>query len=1297
MSEPITIDIFLEAKNRTKEGVKQAAKSLQEVKKEADGAADAVSEVGESSKKTEKELNGVSESGKKAKNGFDNVEKSSRKAKRGLDDVGKSSKATKRLLKELAQERAMILMEAKDRLTPVLERAGKGIRGLSGKAVSIPLRAIDYVTRPLRGILSLLSNPLMQAGAIMGVSVGLKDTVDTYAGFESAMSQVKAISGVHGLQFEQLTEKAKLMGATTKFTAAESAEAFNYMAMAGWKAEEMLGGIEGILSLAAASGEDLGTTSDIVTDALTAMGYKASDAGHFADVLAQASANANTNVGLMGETFKYVGTMAGSLGYRIEDVALAAGLMANSGLKGSMAGTSLNSILTRLATDTDGAASAVRKLGVEFFNQDGSARELKSVMDGLRLATKGMNDEEKTGLAKKVAGLEAQKGLLAILNASEKDYNDLAAAIEDAKGAAAEMSGTMLDNLSGSITLLQSAADGVKIAFGERLKPYVKGIAVWLTDMMPDIETGLDRFMDSVDADIEKLKGKVKGFTSTQVWRDSGFLGKAHIVWDELIGNPLSDWWESDGRQAAADMARDIGGFVGNGLKSGIMVFLGAGSEGLLEDGMSAGASFVDGFLKGFEPGKIKKVVKEAIKGIFADSYFGGGDSNTSMLSTMLVGAVGLKGLGAGIEIGKGVYDIYSVSKILGGLFKPAGLAAPAVPGVPEAAIPGTQAVAAAGGFSIPVLASVAGGILAAMGLGSSIKDLKRAQSAGLTWDRDRYMRQGLTKGGLVAGGAAAGAAIGSIIPGAGTLAGGLIGGGIGGLTAMVKGNSISELFKSERERAHESLLQMGDDLKMAIDNYNDTAARTDIARGLIDEYQELRDFMNSSDFDSTKAEEVQNRMKTILGDLQDMFPELISGYEKLNGLSDERIAGLDRELAKMDEQESRHLRQTVMDTKGMIPQMMEDYKETAAMLETRQSEWYNIIKYREGLESIQQRYDEALEDGASRERLDALLKQAETLSDQRGFGTSFRGNVLSLDSEIGDSEKLSKRQLAEMDDLIQQQNAMAEQLQTYYDSSVKLIEQDTGINLEEKKKQLDDLREAYNFTSSHHGAMDEDMRKMVEEYLPGFSQAGGAAEKMDALAKGIKDTKEQMQPALQQIKELNDSLGALPEEKKIRIDLMVGGGLYVPSLLGNTEKPSKHARGGFVGAAELSWIGEDGLEAVIPLSGKYRRRGLQLYEQAGRYLGVDHNSEGGIYTSESVSSRKDSVSGGFSASSGGRDLVIQVTAHPETQVHIGPGSSLEEIMEAIRRSWSGITDQMLSEIARKIMLSYENMPGGVT
>ena len=274
-----------------------------------------------------------------AKKNFENLEKE-------VSKFDKSAQKTEKNLKSWISKKWQLVLEAKDRISPVVEKLGSGLKGIFGKAWNLTMKVADFVTAPIRGIINLLKNPVLQAASVLGITIGFKDTVDTYKNFEAAMSQVQAISGASTEDAKILTEKAKEMGATTKFTAEESAEAFKYMAMAGWKTESMIGGIKGILNLAAASGEDLGTTSDIVTDALTAFKMKADDAEHFSDVLAIASSNANTNVSMMGETFKYAGAMAGTLGYSIEDVALATGLMANSGIKSSMAGTSLNQIMT---------------------------------------------------------------------------------------------------------------------------------------------------------------------------------------------------------------------------------------------------------------------------------------------------------------------------------------------------------------------------------------------------------------------------------------------------------------------------------------------------------------------------------------------------------------------------------------------------------------------------------------------------------------------------------------------------------------------------------------------------------------------------------------------------------------------------------------------------------------------------------------------------------------------------------------------------------------------------------------
>ena len=338
-----------------------------------------------------------------------------------------------------------------------------------------------------------------------------EEVVKSGAEFEAKMSNVKAISGATAEEFEKLNAKAQEMGATTKFTAAETADAFSYMAMAGWKANDMIAGIDGVLSLAAASGEDLATTSDIVTDAMTAFGLSADKVNHFADVLATASSNANTNVGMMGETFKYVAPVAGSLNYSIEDTAEAIGLMANSGIKASQAGTALRSIITRLATNAGATKSEmgaleilIKRLGVQFYNADGSARDFGDVLAETREKWKDLDDETQTAFGKKIAGQEAISGWLAVMNAAPADIDKLKNSIENCDGAAQNMAGTMIDNLSGDMTIFESAVDGAKIALSGKLNPALRDIVQYATDKVPKVEKVLGKVFETGGKIIKK-------------------------------------------------------------------------------------------------------------------------------------------------------------------------------------------------------------------------------------------------------------------------------------------------------------------------------------------------------------------------------------------------------------------------------------------------------------------------------------------------------------------------------------------------------------------------------------------------------------------------------------------------------------------------------------------------------------------------------------------------------------------------------------------------------------------------
>ena len=300
--------------------------------------------------------------------------------------------------------------------------------------------------------------------------------VKTAADFDSGMSKVAAISGATGDDLDALRDKAREMGAKTKFSASEAASAMEYMAMAGWKTEDMLGGIEGIMSLAAASGEDLATTSDIVTDALTAFGLSAQDSGHFADILAAASSNANTNVRMMGETFKYCAPIAGALGFSAEDVAEAIGLMANAGIKSTQAGTALRTIMNNLSGEVKITGAALGEVTIATTNADGSMRDLSDILADCRGAFSQLSESERAQAAEALVGKNAMSGFLALMNAAPEDIEKLSTAIDNCDGTAAQMAETMQDNLAGQLTILKSQLEELAISFGEMLMPAIRAI-----------------------------------------------------------------------------------------------------------------------------------------------------------------------------------------------------------------------------------------------------------------------------------------------------------------------------------------------------------------------------------------------------------------------------------------------------------------------------------------------------------------------------------------------------------------------------------------------------------------------------------------------------------------------------------------------------------------------------------------------------------------------------------------------------------------------------------------------------
>lgn len=451
--------------NNSETAFKKTALEVENLEKEMAKAAEATKQSQTAYGSLQKTIGDQETKLKSLKNEYKNV----------VLEQGENSESAKKLASqisnlsgELNENKTKLINaeKAADELSKSMDDVGNSAEGATGGFTVF------------KGALSnLISNTIQNA--IGKLKELVSTTIDVGMKFDTSMSKVQAISGATGDELSQLRDKAKEMGSTTKFTATESAEAFNYMAMAGWKTEDMLNGIDGVLNLAAASGSDLATTSDIVTDALTAMGYSAGDAGKLADVMAAASSNANTNVEMMGHTFQYAAPIVGALGYSMEDTAVSIGLMANAGIKADKAGTALRSILTRLSAPPKECAEAMEKLGISITNTDGTMKPMKEVIENLRESFSGLSEAEQTQLAKNLAGQEAMSGLLAIVNAAPEDYDKLTKAVENSSGAAKKMADTMLDNTEGGFTLLKSNIEGVQIAIYEKFEPALrKGIDI---------------------------------------------------------------------------------------------------------------------------------------------------------------------------------------------------------------------------------------------------------------------------------------------------------------------------------------------------------------------------------------------------------------------------------------------------------------------------------------------------------------------------------------------------------------------------------------------------------------------------------------------------------------------------------------------------------------------------------------------------------------------------------------------------------------------------------------------------
>ena len=872
-------------------------------------------------------------------------------------------------------------------------------------------------------------------------------------------------------------------------------------------------------------------------------------------------------------------------------------------------------------------------------------------------------------------------------------YEDIAAdpAIEAIlRGLDKRYGGMMTNQSKTSKGLMSTISDTFSNTFMRRwgtglwagVKPGLEKITGWLDNNPDEVEEWASKLEQkgtelstSLMNNIDKIGGRISDMMKSPEWENSDFFGKIRISWDRLIAEPFSEWWNSSGRKKITDTAENFGNFLGSGLSAGILGLLGVNDSGVLGEGMSVGESFAEGFISGFRGDKVKQAIKDAIGDIFSSSYFGGGDS---LISTLLVGKAGLGALSIGAKALKGGHDMYSAGKILTGLFKAGGSGTGGtVPTVPASGL---------GAVSVSGLATVTSSVLAVLGMGLAIKDFVQARSNPLTYERNRQTRTAAIKGGAIG----MGAVIGSLVaPGVGTA----LGAGAGALVGFLGGDAISSAFKTEAEKVHDITMRIGEDLKDSMADWDEATANAEFAENLIKQYQELEKQLGKGN-----DPEITAGMEQIVDTLNGMFPDLIGNYEYVNGLSQDRIDLLERELEKSQELAEYNMRKTYVEGRENIPGMNREYREVSNAISEKESAVdKGYADYKE-LAELKYKYEIPVTkavDSGNWEEINRLNSEIAASAREIMGNSSTVIDFGSLTEAVKDYSDAYSSAVDELTSLYDKKSELETAIQTYYSGALEVLSRDAGFdNFEDVRQQIEDIQTIANAINEldNQGMLTGDLNDAVTRLLPGFSSvAGDADEKADFLRESLSNMTEPLPGLIGQISELNESLDALPSEKKVKISIdMPSVPRTTDFVLGNynyKNKVGKSALGRITNGPMLSWIGEDGPEAVIPLSGKYRKRGLALFEKAGDILGVRKNAEGGVYQAGTYA-----VNNVPESSKNSSIINVSVNTPPANITVNGSNLSENIIKNLIESALKDYADILTGQIAENLKIVTANM-----
>jgi len=1226
------------------------------------------------------------------------------KVRENVDRLGKSIEKMKKQMSKI--KKSEVALNVKDKATQAIEKISKTVSNLGRKTWNVSVKVLDKATAPLKGILNMLKNPIFQAGAVLGISAGAASTFQTYQNFEKSISNVKGLSGANAADMAELTKVAREMGKTTTKSASEAADALGYMALAGWDKDL-----------------DLGRTSDLVTDSMSSLGINGKEDGalqSYLDKVAKTASSSNTNIDAMMEAFLEFGGTAKNRGIAHDEASALIGVLANRGVKGSEAGNALNSVLQNLTMGNGIAGTAMKKLNLSAYDAQGNFKGYANVLKELNDKIKDLSQEEKDYYLGAIGGKTRMSELQHLLSGVSGEYDELKDKVANSSGALEEMANIMNDNIYGDVKALQSAVESVQLDFMDKFQPSARKFLQWSKDLTLSFGQKLTKAAEKFQYRIEKIESTVKEFKSSKQWQNADLSEKISIAWDKIIAEPFAQWWSSKGKEWACGVANNIGYGISSALTAGISALLGIDLGEAADSGFDIGKSFAEGFINGFDGSKIWQGLKEKSKELVvnASKILPGGEQATggSWLSAGLLAYGGIKAgkaLGAGKLLGKlgsgAAETVTSAAKAVKPVaqnannyvdfWKNANLHSVTTR---EAAIKSYQKTL--DGFVSLKLVPSLEKLKKTPSIGKAGKFLKGNGlsllfSAAAVMQAEDKKKETVVQGGSfatsLAGGSLGtkiGAAIGTAIaPGVGTAIGGAIGGLAGSIGGYMGGEKLfrglTDYFKPEEERETEAIknnISNTQSIRSDLKNVNDLIWETEYLKK---RWQDVREELSKTDLSQEDRLQKQQELNDIVEELSSLYPSMISAEDVINDKLDERI----EKVQKLNEWEKKlqfaNLKKQNLENAKNFDKVNEDYI-------NGKKEVTNLEKEEQRMENIREKMqDLILESETLGKKLETLEKEGKATSDRY---KRIQEKKKSVDYEMDNIMKengfeygTKEGQFLPGDIAGTALEAIDSYMGKLYEQYAAALEKDAEV-----EKILSDWRNS-------------ELQQIEIEYGEPIEQAIQKYDEMDAAGQ------QALEKAIRKVMELDEKYKALPDrivtEAMFKIvysgvqpqDMIkrftnpLGTGISMAFDKFTNQSVDKKAMGGIVNKPHLGMIGEAGAEAIIPLTGTNKHRGIALWQQTGELLGtLPKHARGGIFGGsidyksmfDEAENKKEAIPSSITISLGGMNFTFTGNT----------AADKESIITTIRQQMPEIANEVAETIAKELQKLLPNMKANI-